>query len=56
MRAQESGGTDLTSRTCVYCGEQVYREGDSLVESRSGDDGGTYDYCQFGPDNKHEVK
>lgn len=47
---------DLKTRTCAYCGEQVYWETDRLVEVRSGDDGGTYDCCQEGPEHRHSVR
>jgi hypothetical protein len=33
-------------RTCVRCGEEIERVGNTWVTVRSGDDGGTYDLCE----------
>lgn len=41
---------------CVDCGERInLEEGVGLVEERSGDDGGMYDYCMMSDDDKHHI-
>jgi len=32
-------------RVCQHCSTELVREGDLLVDARSGDYGGTYDIC-----------
>jgi hypothetical protein len=40
--------------TCAHCGALLNREpGVGLVDTLSGDDGGTYDHCPDSPNGKH---
>lgn len=41
------------TRPCRYCDADVYLEVDRLVDVRSGNIGGTYDWCDLSPDNRH---
>lgn len=46
----------MTTVTCRSCGEVVEWESDRWVTARSGDDGGTYDYCPESSDQKHSCR
>jgi hypothetical protein len=45
--------------TCTHCeteierGPLLMRGGYAWIETRSGDDGGTYDFCPESPDERH---
>jgi hypothetical protein len=41
--------------TCTHCGTTVTVEGNSLVDTVNGDDGGTYDYCPYSPTRQHAL-
>lgn len=38
---------------CVHCDEPIEREGHLLVCTTSGDEGGTYDFCEASQNQKH---
>ena len=42
-------------KLCVHCCETIVREGAMLVCVRSGDDGGTYDFCEESPSETHVI-
>lgn len=35
---------------CIYCGADIESDGERWVDQRSGDAGGTYDWCPDSPD------
>jgi hypothetical protein len=43
----------MSTQVCRYCDEPIEVESGLLVQSRSGDAGGTYDYCTYSPDELH---
>jgi hypothetical protein len=46
MTASDITPAATPALVCALCGEELEREGRTLVTVRSGDDGGTYDICE----------
>lgn len=41
--------------TCLHCDATLELENDLLVDTLSGDLGGTYDYCPVNPSHQHQA-